>query len=346
MRFDQDANDDELEFGTDPDWESSMEAWALLADERPVSSSVGRSSEPQFVVQLSRARAHKHVSDTTRRARRSQRSAKVVQLPTRSLARCSTTASHHSASRGSRHLGRSLLALPERVLLWASHRRRAIARYYTWVGLSLSLGIAISAVGRQFGLAALLLVCRVVGSIFVGGGPLTIRPPIDDIAERRTREVYGSAPRAVWGCVASHVCDAVILFACGVGIAAERPYISLVVAACACVALIGTLARVAPAQVAVVVHRSSWERFIRLGGLLVGFLLAAMGTLPDTQAVLVAGLPAGAFGLAEFARMILSQIQTPVVSIYVAGFTEDGATVSEGYYQRPPHGLQRRGEAI
>jgi hypothetical protein len=206
---------------------------------------------------------------------------------------------------------------------------------WTWIGMAISAMIAVAVATEAWAIAVLLLVTRICGSLWIGGGPSALQPPISANAEEGSSP-YRSPSRAVWGCFTSHACDGAIIIACGIAIVRSHPAVAFVAPVATAFMLVGTLARVAPAQVAVVVRRSSYERVVRLGGMLAGFVAGAVLGNQPAAAVLLAVAPSGLFGLWELVRMLSTVHSYEIASLYVAGFGRDGARITEHTYGRLP----------
>jgi hypothetical protein len=82
----------------------------------------------------------------------------------------------------------------------------------------------------------------------------------------------------------------------------------------------GTLTRLAGAQLGRLVPRSSYERFMRLGGTLGGMVIAGFMPSPsDLWVMTLAAIPSALFGLWEAASLLLSTRGLSLSSVCVSG---------------------------
>ncbi|MEZ5232789.1 MAG: hypothetical protein R2755_08140 [Acidimicrobiales bacterium] len=180
-------------------------------------------------------------------------------------------------------------------------------RWWIWPAIGVSFAAVASVLSGLLLVAGVLVLLRAAGSLLFAGTPVDRRTPLDAIGRRLalTRQPV----LAVWACLASHVLDAAVLGALSIHLlrtgAAQWSALPTV---CTTAMLAGTLARVAPSQVAVIVGRSVWERVVRVAGtgtlLIVASFADGAGNVPLAA---FAGAPAGAFGLWELGRMFLTR---------------------------------------
>jgi hypothetical protein len=213
---------------------------------------------------------------------------------------------------------------------WA-RREPPHAALWTWVGISISALICVSISLGSWIVAASLLLIRVTGSLFFGGGPAAFRAPLDPVAAHETNKAYANPNRAVWVCLSSHLCDAAICLSASWYLLGLNQTYGFIGTVCTAALLAGTLARIAPAQVGIVSKRSPWERPIRLGGISLGLLTAALGA-PAVGAFITTAV-AGTFGLFEIVKASVLVNNNSIMALHIVGYNGDGAVVSNVTYR-------------
>jgi hypothetical protein len=172
---------------------------------------------------------------------------------------------------------------------------------WTVTAVALSVVVSVCVLMGEFGLAAAVLGVRVAAAAVVGKE--------HDLPFESSRSRSDTGLSTITRCMAGHLTDAVVLLSSAWALmAAQRTTWGAVVMLSTVIMFIATLFRVAALQVGVQLYRLLLERVMRAGGMLVGFVCAAIfqPSVPTNTFPLLALVTAGplVFAAGEMYRTI------------------------------------------